>query len=171
MKLITLWEPWATLMAIGAKRIETRYWNTNYRGWVAIHSAKRFTADEDDLCWMSPFREALQSANVPVAPYRSGQRFQFPLGHIVAIAKVIDCLPTDSMICIPGVFDHYRELDSPIERAFGNYDSGRFGIVTSSVFRLPTPIAFRSRQGKLLDVDDEIVANVRRQYQEAKCPA
>lgn len=28
MKLLSLWEPWATLMAIGAKRIETRSWQT-----------------------------------------------------------------------------------------------------------------------------------------------
>ena len=38
IKLISLWEPWATLMAIGAKRIETRSWRTPYRGWLAIQA-------------------------------------------------------------------------------------------------------------------------------------
>lgn len=40
MKLLSLWEPWATLMAIGAKRIETRSWSTPYRGWLAIHASE-----------------------------------------------------------------------------------------------------------------------------------
>lgn len=49
MKLISLWEPWASLMAIGAKKIETRSWATSYRGWLAIHAAKRWTAAERDF--------------------------------------------------------------------------------------------------------------------------
>ena len=31
MKALTLTQPWATLVAIGAKRIETRIWRTDYR--------------------------------------------------------------------------------------------------------------------------------------------
>lgn len=38
MKAITLMQPWATLVAIGAKRLETRSWSTNYRGPLAIHA-------------------------------------------------------------------------------------------------------------------------------------
>lgn len=40
MKAITLTQPWATLVAIGAKKIETRSWATGYRGRLAIHAAK-----------------------------------------------------------------------------------------------------------------------------------
>ncbi|MFL5577327.1 MAG: ASCH domain-containing protein [Gemmatimonadaceae bacterium] len=42
MKALTLTQPWATLVAIGAKTIETRSWPTHYRGEVAIHAAKGF---------------------------------------------------------------------------------------------------------------------------------
>jgi hypothetical protein len=38
MKGLTLTQPWATLVAIGAKRIETRSWPTRYRGLLAIHA-------------------------------------------------------------------------------------------------------------------------------------
>ena len=41
MKALTLWEPWATLIALGVKRYETRSWGTKYRGPLAIHAAKR----------------------------------------------------------------------------------------------------------------------------------
>lgn len=41
MKAISLWQPWASLIAAGVKSIETRGWPTNYRGQIAIHAAKR----------------------------------------------------------------------------------------------------------------------------------
>lgn len=39
MKAITLWQPWASLVATGAKIIETRSWGTRHRGPIAIHAA------------------------------------------------------------------------------------------------------------------------------------
>lgn len=38
LKAITLWEPWASLMAIGAKKNETRGCWTKHRGDIAIHA-------------------------------------------------------------------------------------------------------------------------------------
>ena len=39
MKALTLWQPWASLVAVGWKGIETRSWGTDYRGPLAIHAA------------------------------------------------------------------------------------------------------------------------------------
>lgn len=39
MKALTLWQPWASLIALGVKSIETRAWSTSYRGPLAIHAA------------------------------------------------------------------------------------------------------------------------------------
>src|SRR6202030_2406661 len=50
MKALTLTQPWATLVAIGAKRIETRSWPTLYRGPLAIYAAKRFPKWAQDTC-------------------------------------------------------------------------------------------------------------------------
>src|SRR6266496_247116 len=41
MKAISLWQPWATLMALNFKKVETRIWETKYRGPLAIHAAQR----------------------------------------------------------------------------------------------------------------------------------
>lgn len=38
MKIITLKQPWATLVAEGIKCIEFRSWKTNYRGKILIHA-------------------------------------------------------------------------------------------------------------------------------------
>jgi activating signal cointegrator 1 len=40
MKAISICQPWATLIVIGAKRFETRSWKTDYRGILAIHASK-----------------------------------------------------------------------------------------------------------------------------------
>lgn len=40
MKAITVWQPWASLLACGAKNYETRGWATRYRGPIAIHAGK-----------------------------------------------------------------------------------------------------------------------------------
>ncbi len=41
MKALSLWQPWASLIALGVKTIETRSWATNYRGPLAIHAGLR----------------------------------------------------------------------------------------------------------------------------------
>lgn len=40
MKALTLHQPWATLVALGVKSIETRSWTTSHRGPIAIHAAR-----------------------------------------------------------------------------------------------------------------------------------
>jgi hypothetical protein len=41
MKALTLWQPWATAIALGLKHYETRTWFVGYRGDLAIHAAKK----------------------------------------------------------------------------------------------------------------------------------
>ncbi|HHX17064.1 MAG TPA: ASCH domain-containing protein [Mollicutes bacterium] len=40
MKVITIKQPWASLIAYGYKRYEFRSWKTNYRGPIYIHAGK-----------------------------------------------------------------------------------------------------------------------------------
>ena len=40
MKVITLKQPWATLVAEGLKKYEFRSWKFNYRGEILIHAGK-----------------------------------------------------------------------------------------------------------------------------------
>ena len=36
MKAISLWQPWASAVSVGSKRIETRHWSTNHRGPICF---------------------------------------------------------------------------------------------------------------------------------------
>lgn len=60
MKALTLYEPWASLVALGAKKIETRSWPTKYRGPLAIRAAKSYEAWHMNLSWEEPFYSALK---------------------------------------------------------------------------------------------------------------
>lgn len=40
MKCISLWQPWASLLVAGVKKIETRSWLTGYRGPLYISRSK-----------------------------------------------------------------------------------------------------------------------------------
>ncbi len=40
MKVITIKQPWATLIAEGYKEYEFRTWKTKYRGDILIHAGK-----------------------------------------------------------------------------------------------------------------------------------
>lgn len=40
MKVLTIKEPWASLILEGKKTIETRTWKTNHRGTVLLHASK-----------------------------------------------------------------------------------------------------------------------------------
>jgi hypothetical protein len=60
----------------------------------------------------------------------------------------VDCLPMEAFGCLSGIFDDYPELDTPEERAFGDFDvfdssSGkrRYGWVLESAKPLANPVA------------------------------
>jgi hypothetical protein len=78
---ISLWQPWATLVAIGAKRIETRGWSPWYRGALVIHASKRFAVPERDLCDWPIFKVALARGG-----YTSWK--ELPLGAAVCLTEL-----------------------------------------------------------------------------------
>lgn len=41
MKVISLRQPWALLVVLGHKKIETRSWKTTYRGDLLIHASQK----------------------------------------------------------------------------------------------------------------------------------
>src|ERR1700722_19135273 len=59
MKALTLTQPWATLVSIGAKRVETRSFRVSYRGSLAIHAAKGFPKWAQETCYEQPFLRVL----------------------------------------------------------------------------------------------------------------
>lgn len=91
MKVLTLHQPWASLVALGIKTIETRSWSTKYRGPLAIHAAGRspdrrlvvgqwtVTGSDGLSCWW------IQD--------QSDREEPLYLGAIVATCTLVDVVP------------------------------------------------------------------------------
>jgi hypothetical protein len=134
MKALTLTQPWATLVAIGAKRIETRSWPTAYRGPLAIHAAKGFPE------W------AKTTAEEPTFSRELGTDI-LPVGCIVAVCQLVSCVPTRDLQWNALVdFDaDVRTEDRSVmlddrEREFGDYSLGRWAWLLADVRKLDEPI-------------------------------
>lgn len=72
MKVLTLKQPWATLVAEGIKKYEFRSWKTNYRGKVLIHAGVGIDKKE-----MDKFKEL---------------NLSYPSKRIIAVVEIEDCL-------------------------------------------------------------------------------
>jgi hypothetical protein len=158
MKALSLWQPFASLMALDLKTIETRGWYMAYRGPLVIAATKT---------WNRDVLEALHVARLPpicdgdsdwrvmleaLAEREVGSLGELPLGAALCIVDVVGCATTDAIA--PKLSE--REL------AFGDYAPGRFGIVTRNLRTFKAPIPCKGKQG-LWEFDDELIP---REFQE-----
>ena len=91
IKALTLYQPWATMVAIGAKMIETRSWCTRYRGTLAIHAGKnskflRRVGDQYLAVSLLGNIQTEQRARLPVS-----WGIVYPQGAIIAICELVHC--------------------------------------------------------------------------------
>lgn len=151
IKALSLTQPWATLVAIGAKRIETRSWNTDYRGPLAIHAAKGFPKVARHLCVEEPFLSALMGAGLMQYGIFHASNNDLPLGAIIATCKLVGVdrfgyWVNDRKPMRWAKGPHYYELTEQ-ERAFGDYTIGRYGLFLANVKILPEPIPAKGALG------------------------
>jgi hypothetical protein len=144
MLALTLYEPWASLVAAGEKRIETRSWPTDYRGPLAIHASKKLTGNDLHFAILAiedfdvlPERSAYLSDEPKVKDAFADTR-----GCVIATAMLAACLP------IRDAWKSHRlwcpkqgELAlSEQEMTFGNYAPSRYAWLLIDVRKLAEPI-------------------------------
>ena len=119
MRAVSLWQPWATAIALGLKPWETRSWATSYRGPVAIHASK------------TPIDKALPPELH--REYRDALGWQLsllPRGCFVAIANLVNCCRTEDVV---------GRLTEQ-ELFWGDFGPGRWAWQLANVRRLLTPL-------------------------------
>ena len=136
MKALTLSQPWATLVALGAKRIETRSWFTTYRGRLAIQASSHITKEAIAICWHPLYRAALEAAGYIATSGPPDNPFNLPIGAVLAIVTLVD-MQRINVENVPG---------EP-EYSFGDYTPGRYAWYLEDVYRLPDPIPAKGRLG------------------------
>lgn len=145
MKAITLTQPWATLVAIGAKRIETRSWSTTYRGPLAIHAAAGLgpvggAKGLGEICEREPFYGTLARHG-----FRYGARIstgKLPLGAVVATCTLVDVVPTNLWRPVTHGNQTWQVPPGNMsqEYSFGDYTPGRYAWLLTDVKPLREPI-------------------------------
>jgi hypothetical protein len=135
VKALTIKQPWASLVANGAKDIENRQWHTNLRGIIAVHSsAKMAKADMEDAC-------DLMEGFIPKFSRFKFQQDEFPAGSILGIVEIVDCV---------------RSSDSP-------WFVGDYGFVLKNSVQFDEPIPCRGALG-FWEIPEDILYLCRAQY-------
>jgi len=163
VRVITLWQPWATLIALGEKRIETRAFGTRYRGPLAIHAAQKFPHEARHYCTTyAPFRTVLGAHGIGID--------DLPIGRILCLTNLVDVIPTDGFEVVEA---QHAAIDAGalFEPSFGDYRPGRRAwILDGKPQVLPIPIPWRGAQG-LRDLPTEIADLIRSELARLAPPA
>lgn len=129
MKAVPLWQPWASAIAAGLKKVETRHWSTKHRGRLAIAATKNTPGGEDDFFEGLDHFEAAAFAQIGI-----GTKADLPRGAIVCTCDLIDCvLMTPALIA----------STSALEKEWGLWEVGRYAWLLDNVVWLKQPIPVR----------------------------
>lgn len=121
---ITIWQPWASLIAIGpeVKPHETRSWPAPKHligKPIAIHAASKWNRELADLCRMEPYRSVLAAAGYTHWRQPHSARVMkldgLPLGAVVGVGILEGCSRTEDVAGL-----------TELQRGFGDYSPGRF---------------------------------------------
>jgi hypothetical protein len=124
---LSLTQPWASLVAFGEKRVETRSWapaRTAIGQALAIHAAKGFPLWARELVDEPPFSAVLGRHGI-------NHHAELPLGAVVAVARLTAVVRTEHA---------NGRLMTEQERVFGDYSPNRWAWVLDDVVALPEPV-------------------------------
>lgn len=100
MKVLTIKQPWASLIMSGYKRFEFRSWRTKYRGELLIHAGKSLNKEE-----ALRLKEYLPE--------------ELPHGKILGKVNIVDCIKCDQAfkdMCLAENKEVYAK--SPFEETY-----------------------------------------------------
>ena len=119
MKVITLKQPWASLVANGYKLYEFRSWKLKYRGDIIIHAGKAI--DKDAM-------EKVKDLNL-----------DYPSMKLLAIVKIDDCIELNENI--------NKKICSENPLIYGNKNRTGFAWKLSNVRKLNINETIPGKQG------------------------
>ena len=120
MKVLSLLQPWASLVVKGAKKIETRTWTTTHRGDLAIHASLGKKAA--DLAKEKPFNKYIKDFGA------------LPFGAIIGKVVLVDVVRIDPFKNLDQLM---KRIDAD-EKAFDDFTEGRYAWI------LEEPVVFEN---------------------------
>ena len=130
LPIISLWQPWASLIFEGGKVYETRSWRAPLRhvgDFIGIHATAKFP----------PLRLISEELHeLCIDTFGCSYNYSLPQGAIIGTARLSGSLRTDE--CQPA---------SEEDRIAGDWSAGRFAWPLSEITALPQPILAKGKQG------------------------
>ena len=111
MKVLSIKEPWATLIKDNVKKIETRSWKTNYRGELFIHTSKSKISKK--------IKSNLDIMNL--------LKSDLSYGKIICKCRIVDC------IYMTEEFINNLKKNNYQEYICGNYKVGRYAWILEDI--------------------------------------
>lgn len=138
IRAISLWEPWASLIATGAKTVETRGYHTNVRGELLICAAQTKkgikVAEDAGLIHAS----AAYSGRELCVYIQDRDEMELNFGMAVAVVEFAYCVGTTT-------FKQWPEFCG--QEPFGDYSQGRYAWVFHNIKRIKEPFEVKGKQG------------------------
>ena len=125
MKVLSLTEPYATLIKLGKKKIETRSFKTNYRGELYIHASSTKIPKE----WKNN-KELMNLVKDSVLNF----------GYSILKCKLVDCVYMDEEF-----LDKIKK--DKLEYLVGDYKPGRYAWILDDIEVLDKPIFSKGKLG------------------------
>ena len=126
MKVLSLKEPFATLIKNGIKTIETRSWKTNYRGKLYIHASSTKMPKE-----YKDNKELMALVNEEDLNY----------GTIICSCELVDCIE------MTNEFVNNIKNNRKNEYITGKYSQGRYAWILKNIEVLDNPIKAKGHLG------------------------
>ena len=126
MKVLSLTEPYATLIKDGIKTIETRSWKTNYRGELYIHASATKIPKE----WKD---------NIELMSLVEKSKMNF--GNIICKCNLVNCIYMTK--------DYVEDMKKNNHKEFicGVYEEGRYAWILENIVPLEEPIPAKGHLG------------------------
>ena len=123
MKVLSIIEPFASLIKEGKKRVETRSFKTNYRGYLYIHVSltKKNIFNSQDLLNLL-------------------ENTEFKYGYIICKCKLVDCIYMTKEFVSDMMENHYQEY------ICGEYKEGRYAWILDDIEEV-NPIKAKGQLG------------------------
>ncbi|WLD95448.1 ASCH domain-containing protein [Alkalihalobacillus sp. AL-G] len=137
MKVISIIQPWATLIALGEKKFETRSWRTKYKGSLAIHSSKKI---DRTAFKRIPIVQTLKKHGIVLLN-------DLPTGMILATCNLEGCFEVIEDKGDSAVLGNEYYIASGNEYHLGDFNKGRYGWLLSNVNVLDNLIAAKGQLG------------------------
>ena len=154
-KVLTIYQPSASLIVVGAKKFETRPWRTHYRGELLIHAGLKLPAKVLYPWAMWKWRKLYEALGDKKMEFDADKRFlmHLPRGAIIAKCELVGCHKIDAIQELEGApyeTGYWTGLNwhdiTQQEELFGDWRAGRWAWELANVEPIE-PIFVSGKQG------------------------